>query len=61
MIPQLEATTIGVADELAAAASLLMGQADEGQPVVVSRGLSLSTESGNAAELNRPEPENLFR
>jgi F420-0:gamma-glutamyl ligase len=40
---------------------LTVNDADEGQPVVVIRGLSLSSESGNAAELNRPEPENLYR
>ena len=32
----------GFADEIAAAASLLMGQADEGQPAIVVRGLSWS-------------------
>ena len=35
----LGATVIGFADEIAAAASLAMGQACEGRPVVVIRGL----------------------
>lgn len=37
---ELETTEIATADELAAAASLLMGQADEGIPVVIIRGFS---------------------
>ena len=36
----LEVTQVGLADELAAAASLLQGEADEGMPVVVVRGLA---------------------
>jgi len=34
----LQVTQVGTADELAAAASLMMGQADEGTPVVHVRG-----------------------
>ena len=37
---ELETTEIATADELAAAASLIMGQADEGLPVVIIRGFS---------------------
>ena len=37
----LQVTETGFADEIAAAASLLMGQADEGVPVVLVRGLAL--------------------
>ena len=37
----LEVTVIGFADEIAAAAGLLQGQASEAQPVVIVRGLSL--------------------
>jgi coenzyme F420-0:L-glutamate ligase/coenzyme F420-1:gamma-L-glutamate ligase len=39
---RLVATDIGFADEIAAAASMLMGQADEGRPIAVVRGLSWS-------------------
>src|SRR4029079_5246746 len=38
---ELRSTKVGIADEIAAAASLLMGQTDEGTPVVLLRGLQL--------------------
>jgi coenzyme F420-0:L-glutamate ligase/coenzyme F420-1:gamma-L-glutamate ligase len=56
----LQHTIIGTADELAAAGSLLMGQAAEGVPVVVIRGVS-ATGEGTAAELQRPKELDLFR
>lgn len=58
---KLEATLIGFADEVAAAASLLMGQADEGQPVALIRGLSWSAPASTAASMIRPQSEDLFR
>ena len=57
----LRVTEIGHADEIAAAASLLMGQAAEGRPVVVIRGLGAPSRDGNAAELVRPKRMDLFR
>ena len=36
----LRVTTVGLIDQLAAAASLVMGQADEGLPAVVIRGVA---------------------
>jgi coenzyme F420-0:L-glutamate ligase/coenzyme F420-1:gamma-L-glutamate ligase len=57
----LRVTEIGHADELAAAASILMGQAAEGQPVVIVRGLGPPARDGNAAELVRPKQMDLFR
>ena len=48
-------------DELAAAASLLMGQADEGHPVVLVSGLPPTDESIPARALIRPASEDLFR
>jgi coenzyme F420-0:L-glutamate ligase / coenzyme F420-1:gamma-L-glutamate ligase len=57
----LRSTVIGYADEIAAAASLLMGQADEGRPVVVVRGLDWSAPETPARALIRPEAEDLFR
>jgi len=57
----LEASVIGFADEVAAAASLLMGQADEATPVVLMRGLSWSAPQSTAASLLRPANEDLFR
>jgi len=57
----LMVTISAFADELAAAASLVMGQADEAQPVVLVRGLSWKLPATNAAELVRPATEDLFR
>jgi coenzyme F420-0:L-glutamate ligase/coenzyme F420-1:gamma-L-glutamate ligase len=58
---KLEVSVIGFADEVAAAASLLMGQADEALPVVLIRGLSWSVPQSTAASLVRPPHEDLFR
>ena len=58
---ELHVTLTGFADEIAAAAGLLMGQAAEGQPVVILRGLTWSTPACPATELVRPAQEDLFR
>ena len=58
---RLESTMVGLADEVAAAASLLMGQADEAQPAVILRGLDWSAAPSPAAALVRPAEEDLFR
>lgn len=58
---ELQHTDIGVADEIAAAAGLLMGQAAEGIPVVLLRGLSLPKTNGKAADLVRPKALDLYR
>ncbi len=57
----LRATVIGYADEIAAAASLVMGQAAEGQPIVLVRGVVPSAPAAPARTLIRPEAEDLFR
>ncbi len=57
----LEVSVIGFADEVAAAASLVMGQADEASPVVLVRGLRWSAPESTAASLIRPSNEDLFR
>jgi coenzyme F420-0:L-glutamate ligase/coenzyme F420-1:gamma-L-glutamate ligase len=57
----LETTEIGLADESAAAASLVMGQADEGTPIVLARGVPYARREGRARDLLRPEHEDLFR
>jgi coenzyme F420-0:L-glutamate ligase/coenzyme F420-1:gamma-L-glutamate ligase len=57
----LQATQIGLADEIAAAASLVMGQADEGRPIVLLRGLPYALGDGAASELVRPKDQDLFR
>jgi coenzyme F420-0:L-glutamate ligase/coenzyme F420-1:gamma-L-glutamate ligase len=57
----LEVTVIGLADEIAAAAGLLQGQAAEAQPVVVVRGLAWTAPDAPVNELVRPPEEDLFR
>ncbi len=57
----LRHTDVGIGDEIAATASLLMGQASEGTPVVLIRGLKISTQDGSAADLIRPRELDLFR
>ena len=57
----LRITEVGIADEMAAAASILMGQAAEGRPVVHIRGPRFARRDGNAAELIRPESMDMFR
>ena len=57
----LRVTEIGYADEIAAAASLLMGQADEGRPAILVSGLAWSGASGPARDLIRPVKRDLFR
>jgi coenzyme F420-0:L-glutamate ligase/coenzyme F420-1:gamma-L-glutamate ligase len=57
----LQHTDVGVADEIAAAAGLLMGQAAEGNPVVIVRGLHLPEQSGQASDLYRPLAADLYR
>ncbi len=58
---ELHVTQTGFADEIAAAASLLMGQADEARPAVLVRGLSWAGPSSPAATLIRAPEEDLFR
>jgi coenzyme F420-0:L-glutamate ligase/coenzyme F420-1:gamma-L-glutamate ligase len=57
----LRITQVGVADELAAAASLVMGQAAEGTPVVHVRGFPYQLREGSLKELIRPKDQDLFR
>lgn len=57
----LEHTVIGLADEIAAAASLLMGPASEGIPAVLVRGLHVPPGDGSARALQRPREMDLFR
>jgi coenzyme F420-0:L-glutamate ligase/coenzyme F420-1:gamma-L-glutamate ligase len=58
---KLQVTTVGVADELAAAASLMMGQAAEGTPVVHARGFPYPMRESSVNELIRPKDQDLFR
>jgi len=58
---RLKITQVGVADELAAAASLVMGQAAEGTPVVHVRGFPYLLRNSSFKELIRPKAQDLFR
>ena len=58
---ELQVTETGFADEIAAAAGLLMGQADEALPMVLVRGLDWSAPEVPAAALIRPAEHDLFR
>jgi coenzyme F420-0:L-glutamate ligase/NADPH-dependent F420 reductase len=57
----LRSTEVGVADEVAATASLLMGQASEGRPVVVLRGFPYPLAEDTASKLIRDKSMDLFR
>jgi coenzyme F420-0:L-glutamate ligase/coenzyme F420-1:gamma-L-glutamate ligase len=57
----LEVSIFGFADEIAAAASLLQGQAAESQPVVVVRGLTWHAPNVPVADVIRPPEEDLFQ
>lgn len=57
----LQVTQVGAADELAAAASLVMGQAAEGRPVVHVRGYPYPLRESSLKEILRPRHEDLFR
>jgi coenzyme F420-0:L-glutamate ligase/coenzyme F420-1:gamma-L-glutamate ligase len=57
----LKITQVGAADELAAAASLVMGQADEGTPVILARGFPYDLREGSLRELLRPKELDMFR
>ncbi|MBT6728839.1 MAG: coenzyme F420-0:L-glutamate ligase [Deltaproteobacteria bacterium] len=58
---QLRVSEEAIADELASAASLMQGQADEGLPVVLIEGYHTSSQHIPASELIRPEEKDLFR
>ena len=57
----LAVTQVGLADQIASAAELLMGEADEGRPAVLVRGLSLDGPELPAAALVRAREADLFR
>ncbi len=57
----LEVTEVAFADAVAAMAVLAMGEAAEGRPAALVRGLDWSAEVRPAAALVRPKPEDLFR
>ncbi len=58
---QLRVTQVAAADELAGAASLMMGQAAESTPVIHVRGFPYPLREGSLQELIRPKETDLFR
>ncbi len=57
----LQVTTVGLADQIASAASLLQGQANEGRPIVHVRGVPMTHRDGSAREIVRARENDLFR
>lgn len=58
---ELKVSIVGVGDEIAAAANLLIGEAAEGTPVAIVRGLDVMDAEGRGADLVRPAADDLFR
>ena len=58
---KMRVTEVAVADEIAAAASLVMGQAAEGRPAVHVRGVNCDAPALPVASLLRPKEMDLFR
>jgi coenzyme F420-0:L-glutamate ligase/coenzyme F420-1:gamma-L-glutamate ligase len=57
---ELKGSLVCLADQVAAAAELVMGQAGEGIPLVVVRGIKFETGDGSAIDILREESEDLF-
>jgi coenzyme F420-0:L-glutamate ligase/coenzyme F420-1:gamma-L-glutamate ligase len=57
----LEMTEVALADAIAAGAALVMGEASEGTPVVLVRGIEWTAAERGAAALLRPMEQDLFR
>lgn len=57
---ELQSSLVCLADELASAAELVMGQADEGIPVVLIRGIEYERRKGSASDILRSKDKNLF-
>ncbi|HZU82251.1 MAG TPA: coenzyme F420-0:L-glutamate ligase [Polyangiaceae bacterium] len=57
---RLEQTVTALADQVAAAADLVAGQAAEGRPLVLVRGLRFDPSERGAAELQRSPEEDLY-
>ena len=51
---------VGLADQIASAAALVMGEADERRPIALVRGLAAESEQARAADLIRPRESDLF-
>ena len=58
---ELQATEIAYADQIASAAGLAMGEADEGVPAVLIKGARMKGPENSAAALIRPADKDLYR
>ena len=57
----LTVSEVGLADQIASAAALAMGEAGERRPIVLVRGLAADSDESRAADLIRPREFDLFR
>lgn len=57
---ELRSSLVCLADQVAAASELVMGQAGEGIPMVIVKGIKFEEEEGKASQILRPYSENLF-
>jgi len=58
---ELMVSEVGLADELSSAASILQGQGNQGQPVILIRGLQFPPSGQGADALPRPAEQDMFR
>ncbi|ABR55798.1 coenzyme F420-0:L-glutamate ligase [Methanococcus aeolicus] len=58
---ELHTTEVGIADELASTASVVMGQSNEGIPLVIIRGAPVPFTEGVGSDLVREKEEDVFR
>lgn len=57
---ELRGSLVCLADQIAASAELVMGQADEGLPVIIVRGVCFDVGNGAASDILRSSSEDLF-
>ncbi len=57
---ELRGSLVCLADQIAASAELVMGQADEGVPIVIVRGVDFEQGDSSASQILRSDSENLF-
>ncbi len=58
---ELQTTEVNIIDEIASAAELLMGESDEGFPIILIRGYKFESGTSNSVKLQRNKEEDLFR
>jgi coenzyme F420-0:L-glutamate ligase/coenzyme F420-1:gamma-L-glutamate ligase len=57
---KLRGSVVCLADQIAAATELVMGQADEGIPIVIVRGINFTEDTGTASQIIRSRSESLY-